>query len=157
MLQFVTDTQSDWSSGTLSGVVATEAGDLELWPPDFYGPFDADLNLVKKDGTVVEPLSGSVATLRPGEGCFGGAVAVEEGTTNLYGNPFFQNGTDGWSSYNWSGGGKIYVEAMETPVGNSAMIMDNAGATADLALIQYVALPDAVSNYTVSLLVKKPV
>jgi len=100
------------------------------------------------------PMVGAVATYRPGEGRFGGAVAVEEGTTNLYGNPFFKNGTDGWRSYNWGGGGKIYVEAMETPVGNSAMIMDNEGATAYLTLIQSVALPDAVSNYTVSLLVK---
>src|SRR5690606_22729787 len=31
----------------------------------------------------LRPLPGHVATLRPGEGRFGGAVAVEEGTTNL--------------------------------------------------------------------------
>jgi len=40
------------------------------------------------DGTLMntkglQPLPGYVATLRPGEGRFGGAVAVEEGTTNL--------------------------------------------------------------------------
>src|SRR5690606_26637303 len=32
----------------------------------------------------IKPLDGSVATLRPNEGRFGGAVAVEEGTTNLF-------------------------------------------------------------------------
>src|SRR5690606_21284914 len=31
----------------------------------------------------LRPLPGYVATLRPGEGRFGGAVAVEEGTTNI--------------------------------------------------------------------------
>src|SRR5690606_28215870 len=35
----------------------------------------------------LRPLPGAVATLRPGEGRFGGAVAVEEGTENLVGNP----------------------------------------------------------------------
>jgi len=40
-----------------------------------------DGSLVSTDGTAPEP--GAVATLRPGEGRFGGAVAVEEGTTNL--------------------------------------------------------------------------
>ena len=49
----------------------------------------------------LEPESGYVATLRPGEGKFGGAVAVEEGTMNLvrtYSNadPFFTS-LDGWT------------------------------------------------------------
>jgi len=82
--QHVDDTQADWQQGTLSdGVVATAAGDLELWRPDMYGAFDVSLALVGKDGSSVAPLSGYIATLRPGEGRFGGAVAVEEGTTNI--------------------------------------------------------------------------
>ena len=49
------------------------------------------------------PMVGAVATFRPGEGKFGrGAVAVEEGTTNLANNPTFSGavGTtpSGWNS-----------------------------------------------------------
>src|SRR5690606_34478445 len=42
-----------------------------------------DTSLESTDG--IKPLEGAVATLRPNEGRFGGAVAVEEGTTNLLG------------------------------------------------------------------------
>lgn len=58
-------------------------GAKHLWGEGWYAPFDRDLTLSRQNGTVIEPLPGYVATLRPGEGRVGGAVAVEEGTTNL--------------------------------------------------------------------------
>jgi hypothetical protein len=53
----------------------------------------------------VEPLEGAVATLRPYEGKFGGAVAVEEGTKNRFTNPSFNtpNANGGWSHWGTSG------------------------------------------------------
>ncbi len=51
------------------------------------------------------PMVGAVATYRPGEGRFGrGAVAVEEGTTNLWRNPGWLDGTlSGWIAYSTGG------------------------------------------------------
>ena len=76
------DITADWNTGTLTDVVAVNDS-LELWRPDVYGSFDSNLNLLKKDDTTISPEIGAVATLRPNEGKFGGAVAVEESTTNL--------------------------------------------------------------------------
>ena len=53
-------------------------------------PFDSGLHGVDSAGNIIQPLGGAVATLRPGEGKFGGAVAVEEGTMNLLGYPLEQ-------------------------------------------------------------------
>ena len=77
------DINADWNLGTLTDVVAVNEG-LELWRPDIYGSFDSNLNLLKKDDTTISPEIGVVATLRPNEGKFSGAVAVEESTTNLF-------------------------------------------------------------------------
>src|SRR5690606_31371927 len=52
----------------------------------------------------MKPLGSSVATLRPGEGRFGGAVAVEQGTTNLCPNPSFETNTARWTNQFGSGG-----------------------------------------------------
>ena len=41
-----------------------------------YGPFEDTLVLVDATGTTIVPLPGYAATLRPGEGKFGGAVLV---------------------------------------------------------------------------------
>lgn len=71
------------------------AGDL--WGDGWYAPFDRDLAVARRDGAVQEPLLGYVATLRPGEGRVGGAVAVEEGTTNLVD---FDVAFRSWSSSN---------------------------------------------------------
>lgn len=46
-------------------------------------PFDSGLHGVDSAGNIIQPLDGAVATLRPGEGRFGGAIAVEKATTNL--------------------------------------------------------------------------
>jgi hypothetical protein len=46
---------------------------------DHLWHFDNSLNSTRG----IAPIAGAVATLRPGEGKFGGAVAVEKGTTNL--------------------------------------------------------------------------
>src|SRR5690606_27024503 len=40
----------------------------------------------------LQPLPGHVATFRPGEGRFGGAVAAEEGTANLYSDGAYSSG-----------------------------------------------------------------
>src|SRR5690606_28646450 len=54
-----------------------------------------DTSLESTDG--IKPLEGAVATLRPNEGRFGGAVAVEVGTTNLWTNPGWLDGSlTGW-------------------------------------------------------------
>lgn len=57
-------------------------GAKHLWGEGWYAPFDRDLTLSRQNGAVIEPLPDHVVTRRPGEGRFGGAVAVEEGTTN---------------------------------------------------------------------------
>lgn len=80
------------------------AGDL--WGDGWYAPFDRDLAVARRDGAVQEPLPGYVATLRPGEGRFGGAVAVEEGTVNLYADGDYESGqlhpvkASGWEIVN---------------------------------------------------------
>ncbi|HOB44502.1 MAG TPA: LamG domain-containing protein, partial [Bacillota bacterium] len=71
----------------------------------------ADFNLVRKDDTTVVPLSGYVATLRPGEGRFGGAVAVEEGTTNCIVSRDFET----WASY-VTGNATGTVEFRQDPI-----------------------------------------
>ena len=43
------------------------------------------------------------------QGKFGKAIMVEEGTTNLLTNPFFNSGLSGWSTQNATGDNKIYV------------------------------------------------
>src|SRR5690606_5037560 len=48
------------------------------------------------------PMVGAVATYRPDEGRFGGAVAVEEGTTNLIADPFM-DGSITFSTRNLDG------------------------------------------------------
>ena len=53
----------------------------------------------------IKPLEGAVATLRPNEGRFGGAVAVEEGTTNLI--PSNRLKFEGWGAYQ---GASVTVE-----------------------------------------------
>lgn len=59
--------------GSNNGLVMTKPKDGKLWH------FDTSLH--STDG--IKPLPGAAATLRPNEGRFGGAVAVEEATENL--------------------------------------------------------------------------
>src|SRR5690606_26799147 len=56
--------------------------------PDGGTLFHFDHGLSSTRG--LRPLPGYVATVRPGEGRFGGAVAVEEGTTNWFSYPLNQ-------------------------------------------------------------------
>lgn len=70
--------------GGAPGLVIAKPSNSHLW--------HFDTGLVSTDG--IKPLDGAVATLRPNEGRFGGAVAVEEGTENLAYNPTF-SGTVG--------------------------------------------------------------
>lgn len=71
-------------TGTPSGVLPVRRV-TTIPQPDYYGAFDTDLTLQPRSGSAVQPLSGYVATLRDGEGLYGAAVAVEEGTANLMG------------------------------------------------------------------------
>jgi len=85
-------------------------GAKHLWGEGWYAPFDRDLTLSRQNGTVIEPLPGYVATLRPGEGRFGGAVAVEEGTTNGIQNGNFATGDfTGWTDWDPENGQKSIV------------------------------------------------
>jgi|LSQX01.1.fsa_nt_gb hypothetical protein len=70
--------------GSAPGIPLTKPEGAKLWH------FDG--SLVSTDGTA--PESGAVATLRP-DGRFGGAVAVEEGTTNKI-------ATEGGAAQDWS-------------------------------------------------------
>jgi hypothetical protein len=63
--------------GGAPGLVIAKPSNSHLW--------HFDTSLESTDG--IKPLEGAVATLRPNEGRFGGAVAVEEGTVNLHPNP----------------------------------------------------------------------
>ena len=86
------DINAEWNNGTLTDVVVANDG-LELWRPDIYGSFDNSLDLLKKDDTTISPEIGVVATLRQDEGKFSGAVAVEEGTTNVIPDGDFSSST----------------------------------------------------------------
>ena len=66
--------------------------------PCAYGDFNSNADLITKNGTI-SPDPNAVYTLRPGEGKFGGCVAVEEGTTNII-NPK----PEAWSEVD---GGKV--------------------------------------------------
>jgi hypothetical protein len=44
------------------------------------------------NGGLIEPLGASVFTVREYEGKFGGAIALESGTTNIVSNPYFDTG-----------------------------------------------------------------
>jgi hypothetical protein len=59
-------------------------------------PFDSGLHGIDSAGNIIYPKEGAVATLRPNEGRFGGAVAVEEGTTNLV--PSNRLKFEGWTA-----------------------------------------------------------
>lgn len=59
-------------------------------------PFDSGLHGIDSAGNIIYPEEDAVATLRSGEGRFGGAVAVEEGTTNLFTNPKLLNNGQDW-------------------------------------------------------------
>jgi hypothetical protein len=70
------------------------AGQAAILKPQGGKLWHFDATLDSTDG--LKPLPGAVATLRPGEGRFGGAVAVEEATTNLFNNPTFINQAQYW-------------------------------------------------------------
>lgn len=61
--------------------------------------FHFDKNLCSTNG--INPIGNYVATLRQNEGKFGGCVANEEGTTNLFTNPKMET-TTGWIASNSS-------------------------------------------------------
>ena len=67
--------------------------------------FHFDRSLISTDG--IQPESGAVTTLRPNEGKFGGAVAVEEATTNLITNGDVENDTGGWTTTTFAGSGNF--------------------------------------------------
>lgn len=60
-------------------------------------------------GNIYYPEEGHVTTLIPGQGKFWGAVAIDDSTTNILSNPFFDNDLSGWSRQNSSGGNSVTV------------------------------------------------
>ncbi|EKF49537.1 hypothetical protein H17ap60334_04977 [Thermosipho africanus H17ap60334] len=87
------------------------------------------------------------------------SFAVEEGTTNFYQNPLFKDGLTNWGYFNWyhlGGVGTISAVNIETPFGDTAVLMDNSTSSEDLAVTQTVALPNDTSTYTASAWVKNP-
>lgn len=78
-------TQADWQAGTLTNVVATAGGDLQI---NISGAptFTRSSVAYKSDGTQV---AAGVPRFETGE--FGQAVMVEEGTTNVVADPSFEN------------------------------------------------------------------
>ena len=116
-----TDTiTEDFSQGTLTDVVAVNDS-LELWRPDIYGSFDNSLDLLKKDDTTISPKSGVVATLRPNEGKFGGAVAIEESTTNLFISPRNIDSSD-WDKFQLVSSGYINNKIIPDTTSNAHFI-----------------------------------
>jgi hypothetical protein len=98
------------------------------------------------------PLSGAVATLRPGEGRFGGAVAVEEGTTNIV--PSNRLKFEGWTAY--SGAQVTRTQNVEFPeIGrNDATRIRSTGGTGRLKY--YVSIETSIAGqaYTGSVYIK---
>jgi len=71
------------------------------------------------------PMVGAVATYRPGEGRFGrGAVAVEEGTTNLVTNPFFEKDWTDWNVQNATNGSTRTIKEVEGAYGGKVAVLD---------------------------------
>jgi hypothetical protein len=83
-------------------VVATEFN-------SFHADFNVDATGIHY-GQLIEPLEGSIYTMRPNEGKFGGGVAVEEGTTNAC----LKDGQDGNSP--WSGDGTGATSTIDSAV-----------------------------------------
>ena len=79
-------------------------------------PFDSGLHGIDSAGNIIYPEEGSVATLRPNEGRFSGAVAVEEGTTNhVPGN------IQAWSDY-ISQASTYSITPVSTPYGSGVRL-----------------------------------
>ena len=69
----------------INSLIGTLQHQAAILKPEGGKLWHFDTSLESTDG--IKPLEGAVATLRPYEGKFGGAVAVEEGTTNLVPSP----------------------------------------------------------------------
>ena len=66
-------------------------------------------------------------------GCFGQAVKVEEGTTNLFVNASFSNGTTGWNIPDTNLNAEIYTEAY----GSSKIVKLSKGAVVPVAWMSF--------------------
>jgi hypothetical protein len=98
------------------------------------------------------PMMGAVATYRPGEGRFGGAVAVEEGTTNLV--PPNRLKFEGWSAY--SGAQVTLTQNVEFPeIGrNDATRIRTTGGTGNLKYLTSIERSIADQAYAGSVYIK---
>jgi hypothetical protein len=98
------------------------------------------------------PMVGAVATYRPGEGRFGGAVAVEEGTTNLV--PSNSLKFEGWGTL--SGAQVTLTQNVEFPeIGrNDATRIRSTGGTNVLKYYTFIEVSIADQAYTGSVYIK---
>ena len=71
----------DTHVANINNLIGTLQHQAAILKPEDGKLWHFDTSLESTDG--IQPLSGAVYTLKPNEGKFGGAVAVEEGTTNL--------------------------------------------------------------------------
>jgi len=128
--------------GDTSGIVATKPAGGKLWH------FDTSLH--STDG--IKPLDGAVATLRPSEGRVGGAVAVEEGTTNLV--PSNRLKFEGWTAS--SGVQVTLTQNVEFPeIGrNDATRIRTTGGTSTLKYSLSIERSIANQAYTGSVYIK---
>lgn len=109
-----------------------------------------DTSLESTDG--IKPLEGAVATLRPNEGRFGGAVAVEEGTTNLV--PSNRLKFEGWIAF--EGAQVTLTQNVDFPeIGrNDATRIRTTGGTNALKYFINIEMSIAGQAYTGSVYIK---
>ena len=148
--RFVSDAEKDsWNNRIL---VKPKGG--KLW--------HFDTSLESTDG--IKPLEGAVATLRPDEGRFGGAVAVEEGTENLLtpNQRSAETDTSGWAtaidnlSWDVASYGRTTAESYH---GYASIYATTSGTRASEGVGQYVGtiVGGAGKTFTLSVYVKAPV
>jgi hypothetical protein len=114
--------------------------------------FDNGLHGIDSAGNIIYPKEGAVATLRPNEGRFSGAVAVEEGTTNLV--PSNRLKFEGWTVY---GGAQVTrTQNVEFPeIGrNDATRIRTTGGTNTLKYYTSIGRSIADQAYTGSVYIK---
>lgn len=100
--------------------------------------FHFDENLLSTQG--LEPIGTPVATLHPRGGKFGGAVAVEEATTNLFANPSFTDSLTGWGLVRHPAG-EFHPDDMALWNSGQLKLQKRPGANSQIFVSQIVNIP----------------
>jgi hypothetical protein len=124
--------------GGSPGISLTKPAGAHLWH------FDG--SLMSTDG--ISPESGAVATLRP-NGRFGGAVAVEVGTTNLAGTDnSFEDGVNGFMAY---GGKGTVTQSSEFSYSGSSSLKFVCTATGTTGVVKTLPSGSSYAGKTLTL------